>query len=180
MPVTHSFTSGKADGGDSTLVQPSNWNANHSIDTITGIQDAQTPITITRFYTNFVSSYNGYMQHHVQNKSNGTAASSDFVATADTGTDTTEYINMGINSSGYTGTWGTAKDGYLYVDGGASAVGNLIMGTQQANTMIAFHIGGGTEANEVFEMTGAFIKAYVPIIGNYGTSLAMHAGLFMQ
>lgn len=31
MPIKHAFTSGKADGGDATLVQPSNWNADHSI-----------------------------------------------------------------------------------------------------------------------------------------------------
>jgi hypothetical protein len=30
MPITHTFVSGKADGGDSTLVRPSNWNADHS------------------------------------------------------------------------------------------------------------------------------------------------------
>ncbi len=29
MPVTHAFQSAKADGGDATLVQPSNWNADH-------------------------------------------------------------------------------------------------------------------------------------------------------
>jgi hypothetical protein len=33
MPnVKHAFTSGKADGGDATLVQPSNWNAEHVVD----------------------------------------------------------------------------------------------------------------------------------------------------
>ena len=31
MGVTHAFTSPKADGGDATLVQPSNWNAAHSL-----------------------------------------------------------------------------------------------------------------------------------------------------
>lgn len=29
MPVTHTFVSAKADGGDATLVRPSNWNAAH-------------------------------------------------------------------------------------------------------------------------------------------------------
>lgn len=29
MPIKHAFTSGKADGGDATLVRPSNWNASH-------------------------------------------------------------------------------------------------------------------------------------------------------
>lgn len=29
MPIRHAFTSPKSDGADSTLLQPSNWNANH-------------------------------------------------------------------------------------------------------------------------------------------------------
>jgi hypothetical protein len=32
MGIKHPFVSGKTDGGDSTLVQPSNWNAAHTID----------------------------------------------------------------------------------------------------------------------------------------------------
>lgn len=31
MAVTHAFVSAKADGGDATLVRPSNWNADHTI-----------------------------------------------------------------------------------------------------------------------------------------------------
>lgn len=31
LSITHPFTSAKADGTDATLVQPSNWNANHTI-----------------------------------------------------------------------------------------------------------------------------------------------------
>ena len=31
MAITHPFVSTKADGGDATLVRPSNWNANHTI-----------------------------------------------------------------------------------------------------------------------------------------------------
>ena len=33
MPIKHAFTSAKSDGADSTLVKPSDWNANHTIDT---------------------------------------------------------------------------------------------------------------------------------------------------
>lgn len=33
MPITHTFISAKADGSDNTLIQPSNWNANHVDDT---------------------------------------------------------------------------------------------------------------------------------------------------
>jgi hypothetical protein len=35
MAIKHLFTSGKSDGADATLVQPSNWNANHVIDNAT-------------------------------------------------------------------------------------------------------------------------------------------------
>src|ERR1041385_321079 len=30
MPITHTFVSAKSDGGDATLVRPSDWNANHT------------------------------------------------------------------------------------------------------------------------------------------------------
>jgi hypothetical protein len=43
MPVTHAFTSGKTDGGDATLVQPSNWNADHTITSHLDIPDVTTP-----------------------------------------------------------------------------------------------------------------------------------------
>lgn len=44
MPnVKHAFTSGKADGGDATLVQPSNWNAEHVVDQYLDIPDVVTP-----------------------------------------------------------------------------------------------------------------------------------------
>jgi hypothetical protein len=32
MAVKHAFTSAKSDGGDTTLVRPSNWNADHAVD----------------------------------------------------------------------------------------------------------------------------------------------------
>lgn len=32
MTLKHAFASGKADGGDATIVQPSNWNADHVVD----------------------------------------------------------------------------------------------------------------------------------------------------
>ena len=53
MPITHPFVSAKADGGDATLVRPSNWNADHTIaDIDASVTDARTntvnrPITGT-------------------------------------------------------------------------------------------------------------------------------------
>lgn len=42
MAVKHTFVSGKSDGADTTLVRPSNWNADHTIDnaTITRLMEA--------------------------------------------------------------------------------------------------------------------------------------------
>lgn len=46
ISLKHAFTSGKSDGGDATLVQPSNWNAEHTItlatDTVLGRSTAGT------------------------------------------------------------------------------------------------------------------------------------------
>ena len=69
----------------------------------------------------------GYVQINIQNKNNGIDASSDFVATADNGNDTTHYMDFGINNSNYddpefniTGP----NDGYLLV-----VDGDLVIGT---------------------------------------------------
>jgi hypothetical protein len=32
MPITHTFVSAKSDGGDATLVRPSDWNASHTVE----------------------------------------------------------------------------------------------------------------------------------------------------
>jgi hypothetical protein len=43
MGIKHPFTSGKADGGDTTLVQPSNWNADHVVENYVDLPDVVTP-----------------------------------------------------------------------------------------------------------------------------------------
>ena len=69
---------------------------------------------------------NNYLQLNIQNKSNGAAASADIVATADNGTETSNYIDMGINSSNYTSTGilGGANNAYLYSVGNDFVIGN--------------------------------------------------------
>lgn len=58
-----------------------------------------------------------YKQINIFNASNGSGASSDYVATANNGSDTTHYINMGINSGSFSagggGMGGGANVGYL-------------------------------------------------------------------
>lgn len=76
----------------------------------------------------FVGNTNSYYQLVVQNLSNSSSASSDIVITADNGTDTNRYLNIGVNSSGFAGNFivpaGDTRlpefpyDGYLTTIGG--------------------------------------------------------------
>jgi hypothetical protein len=94
---------------------------------------------------------NNYLQINVKNNSAGNNASSDVVATADNGTESTNYIDMGINSSGYTGgVMGDANDGYLYNVGQ-----DLLIGTGTATKSLIFLTGGTTQAaNERMRIDG--------------------------
>jgi len=101
-------------------------------------------------------SINNYLQLNIQNRSSGTSASSDVVATADNGSETTNFIDMGINGSGYTaGVFGAANDGYLYNIGG-----NMNIGTGTAGKSLAFLTGG----QDVATYTRMFINS----AGNVG------------
>ncbi|MEO8149673.1 MAG: hypothetical protein ABI723_18690 [Bacteroidia bacterium] len=89
----------------------------------------------------FRGSINDYFQINLQNTNDGTSASTDFVATADNGTDSTYYIDMGINSSVYAPgveNFGGPNDGYVY-----SSSRNLLIGTASANSDIIFLVNGG-------------------------------------
>lgn len=93
----------------------------------------------------FEATVNSFSQVNSINKSSGTSASTDFICTADTGTDSTNYVDMGINSSTYSDaayTIGGALSSYLYSNGGT-----LTVGTQSSQALI-FHTGGTLAANE--------------------------------
>ena len=81
----------------------------------------------------------GYVQLNIKNFSNGPSASSDIVATADTGDEERNYVNLGINSSQYTANnfIGGALDAYLYNTGENLLIGNVTEGKQ-----IIFFNGG--------------------------------------
>ena len=80
-----------------------------------------------------------YLQLNIQNNSPTANASTDIVATADNGTETANFIDMGINSSANntTGAIGGANTAYLYGTGNDMAIGN---GT--ANKSLIFFTGG--------------------------------------
>jgi len=104
------------------------------------------------------------------------------VITANNGTDSSNFINLGINNSGYndpTYTNGTGLDGYLFINGG-----NLDIGTQTPNTAIEFHAGGTTLGSTIARIsqsglnvvsgnltvgnTGVLLSGSTPFVMNYG------------
>ena len=124
-----------------------------------------------------VGSGNNYVQINIQNRATGTTATADLVITANNGTDTTNYINLGINNSGYNDpafSNGTGLDGYLFINGG-----NLDIGTQTPNTFVEFHVGGTTAARSIARITesgfnlisGTFTTLNRPLVNGSGVLL---------
>ena len=129
-----------------------------------------------------VGSGNSYMQLNIQNRASGRFASADLVITANNGNDNSNYINLGINNSGYSDpafTNGTGLDGYLFIDGG-----NLDIGTRTAGRFIEFHAGGTTlgstiarisqsglnivSGNLTVNNTGVILSGSTPFTMNFG------------
>ncbi|HLX67302.1 MAG TPA: hypothetical protein VKR41_09915, partial [Puia sp.] len=96
-------------------------------------------------------SLNNYFQLNIQNQSNGKTASSDVVATADNGTESINYVDLGINSSGNTqNVFGNPDDAYLYTTGN-----NFLIGTATAAKALVFMTGGTTQStNERMRIDG--------------------------
>jgi hypothetical protein len=92
---------------------------------------------------------NNYFQTNIQNLSTGTQASSDVVATANNGTETTNFVDLGINGSGFVYQAGNpietgkANDCYLLASGNDFVIAN----NNAAKDMI-FVTGGTATTNE--------------------------------
>ena len=108
-----------------------------------------------------------YVQTNFVNLSGGGTA--DHVITANNGTDSTYFLDLGLANPGYQpgsefnniGTAIAPLDGYLYVQGGSTAGflgGNLIIGTTTANTETRFMVSGGTSSNVIAKMTSTGFK----------------------
>jgi len=139
-----------------------------------------TASTLTGLKLNSYDTVNSYIQNNIQNLSSGTLASSDWIATCNNGNDTAGYINMGINSSGYTTALGGPSDSYLFcVADLSSNGGNLWIGTQSAKSVYLFAntaiptsstaiAWDGTNLNMP---TGSQINAVKQKVGSTGTVL---------
>ncbi|QEC41369.1 hypothetical protein [Pseudobacter ginsenosidimutans] len=101
-------------------------------------------------------SVNNYFQINIQNLGNGAKSSSDLVATANNGTETTNFVDLGINGSGWQQSsqspisTGLANDCYLL-----GAGQDLYIANNNATKSTIFLTGGTLAANEAMRITAA-------------------------
>lgn len=87
----------------------------------------------TNMIANFTGNANGYTQVIAHNHNSGNSASTDFIVSNDSATDTTFYGDFGMNSSGWASTTqGLATANTVYL---AAASGDLALGTFTANAL---------------------------------------------
>jgi hypothetical protein len=119
-----------------------------------GVTNTFLPNTVASFSANV----NYYSQVTLQNKSSGNDATADYIVTANNGSDTVNFLDLGIINSGYDNTTPSnslgnivfAADSYIYAQGNTSNAnqsgGNLAIGTTTSGKTIKFFAGGTTSS----------------------------------
>lgn len=112
-------------------------------------------------------SINSYLQLNIQNTSGGGAASSDIVATADNGNESVNYVNLGINSDGYSGSGITAgaNNAYLFSTGN-----DLVIGTSTDTRIINFYTTTGGVSTQRIRISNAGLLAAQDNVYSLGNS----------
>jgi hypothetical protein len=105
----------------------------------------------TGIANNIVGTTNSYLQSVIQNKSNGSAASTEFIAYNDAGTASTNFATVGINSSTYSGTGSINAPGYGYFLTGST---DLVLGTIGNN---GIHFTVNSSATDAMAISSAGI-----------------------
>lgn len=124
---------------------------------------------------NGVGNRNGYLQFNIQNLNNGNFASSDIVATANNGTESTVYIDMGINSQGYSSGNSSILNGsntaYIYSTGGHFYIGN---GAQNKDLVFFTNAGAtGADGTERMRITGTKITMRNDLYPEYNNNFSL-------
>ena len=136
--------------------------------------------TDTNIFASMQSSVNSYNQFAIQNTNSGSAASAGYVAYNNNGTSTTNFMTVGINSSGYTGTGSINGAGYGYL---LSASTDMVIGTI-GNNAIHFAVNSGATDSLTIStagnvttpnlLTGAEVRASNGIVVNSQTVSASY------
>ena len=115
----------------------------------------------TGLASNFVATHPSYYQATIQNLSNGSSATAEFIAYNDTATSTTNYAAMGINSSGYTGTGAINGADHAYFVSGST---DIVVGTISSNSI---HLVTNSSATDAVTINAA---GAIAVNGSYGTA----------
>ena len=122
-------------------------------------------IVLPNVVAQFALNGQSYIQTNLVNTNDG--GSADIVVTANTGTDSTYFIDVGYVNKDYQpgsefnniGTAVNRLDGYIYAQGSTSNTwgGNLIVGSTTTGKEIRFIAGGGSTENVVARMNSSAI-----------------------
>ncbi len=110
--------------------------------------------SFANFFAEMFGNANTYVQQYIQNQNSGSDASADYVALNNIGTDTTYYVDMGMNSSGYSSATFqiyTPNSGYVYSIGGGTT-SKMFVGS--ADDDLILHAGGFATTNIGITISG--------------------------
>ena len=143
------------------------------------------PVTLPNTIAQFALGGQSYIQTNLVNTNDG--GSADIVVTANTGTDSTYFIDVGYVNKDYQpgsefnniGTAVNRLDGYIYAQGSTSNTwgGNLIVGSTTTGKEIRFIAGGGSTENVVARMNASSIVLNRSLVFADGTTQNTAAGL---
>jgi hypothetical protein len=115
----------------------------------------------TGLASNFVATHPSYYQAAIQNLSNGSSATCEFIAYNDTATATTNYAAFGMNSSGYTGTGAINSPNHAFF---VSASNDIVVGTISNNNI---HFVTNSSATDAVTINGV---GAIAVNGSFGTA----------
>ena len=124
--------------------------------------------TDTGIISSFASSVAGYNQVIVQNTSNNSGASANFNISNDVTTANTNFGEIGINSSTFTGTGSFSQANNVYL---ASASSDLVIGTYSAKP-IRFVVNNGASDSMTIDSSGNLLVGVSSKPGSLGNSYA--------
>jgi hypothetical protein len=143
---------------------------------LTGLA-ARTSVVLPHLVAQFASNSSTYIQTNSQNIN--PQGSADYVVTADNGTDTDFYIDLGLHNSQSFDKILTPYDGYLLMQGSTigQAGGNLIIGTTSSYAGLETKfVAGGYNANNIVMKLGTYGANVVGNLTVTGTTSAKVPG----
>jgi cytoskeletal protein CcmA (bactofilin family) len=162
-------------GGNNVLANTLHVSTNVTINTTAFIGNSSANVFVgfnplENTIINANANINSYLQSIIQNANGDLNATTDYIINADNATNNTNYLDLGINGSGYSNSLYSINgplDGYLYSSNGALAIGTASAkplqffsnGTLSTNEVLRIDAGanvgiGNTNPNAKLQVTG--------------------------